>query len=77
MAEFTFVFQASGTKPNKLINAVPSAGPQSSPGLPPLGHGIASFGFWSLSTEDDCCGNWRGGDLEPYARRAELENRVS
>jgi len=31
MAGLTFFFQASGTNPNALINAVPSAGPQSSP----------------------------------------------
>src|SRR4029077_5131510 len=48
----TFVFQASGTKPNNEINALPSAAPQSSPGRPPFGHGIASSGFVSLSTEN-------------------------
>src|SRR5437764_13279633 len=45
MAELTFVFQASGTNPNALMSAAPRAGPQSSPGLPPSGQGIASFGF--------------------------------
>src|SRR5215469_16966332 len=52
MAGFTFVFQASGRKPNMEIRAFPSAGPQSSVGLPPLGQAIASSGFWSLSTEN-------------------------
>src|SRR6185312_8732305 len=52
IAEFTLAFHASGTKPNMDINAWPSAVPQSSPGLPPLGHGMASAGFWSLSTEN-------------------------
>src|SRR5437868_816503 len=52
MAGFTLVFHASGTKPKNLISAVPSAGPQSSPGLPPFGHGMASPGFLSLSTEN-------------------------
>src|SRR6266567_8243817 len=51
MAGFTFVFQASGKNPNSLINAAPSAGPQSSPGWGgESGHGIASLGLVSLST---------------------------
>src|SRR5215469_1083667 len=40
-----WVLHASGRKPNALISAVPSAAPQSSPGRPPLGHGMASAGF--------------------------------
>ena len=41
----------------KLHQAIEGAGlggvgPQSSLGLPPFGHGIASLGFWSLSTEN-------------------------
>ena len=45
MAGFTFAFQASGTKPNIEIKALPKSEPQSSPGLPPFGHCMASFGF--------------------------------
>src|SRR5205823_9156547 len=52
IAGFTFVFHASGTKPKALMSAAPRAGPHSSPGLPPFGQGIASLGFWSLSTEN-------------------------
>src|SRR5690348_348251 len=52
IAGFTFAFHASGTKPNIEISALPNAAPHSSPVRPPLGHGIASFGFVSLSTEN-------------------------
>src|SRR5581483_7380289 len=52
MAGLTFVFQASGIAPNSAIKALPRAGPQSSPGRPPLGQGMASFGFVSWSTEN-------------------------
>src|SRR5262249_43715432 len=52
MAGLTFVFHASGITPNSEMSALPSAGPQSSPGLPPLGQGIASLGLRSLSTEN-------------------------
>jgi len=38
------VFQASGTKPNSEISALPSAVPHSSVGLPPFGHCMASSG---------------------------------
>src|SRR5207248_1391995 len=52
MAGLTLVFQASGTKPKSLIKVWPRAVPQSSPGLPPFGQGMASAGFWSWSTEN-------------------------
>src|SRR5215831_15959997 len=52
IAGLTVVFHASGTNPKAVINAFPSAGPHNSLGRPPFGHGIASFGFWSLSTEN-------------------------
>src|SRR5438477_11927987 len=52
IAELTFRFHASGTAPKKWINTIPNFAPQSSVGLPPFGHDMASLGFWSLSTEN-------------------------
>src|SRR5215813_2214752 len=52
MAGLTLFFQASGISPKKVIKAFPRAGPHSSPGLGLLGHGIASLGFVSWSTEN-------------------------
>src|SRR5690348_184798 len=52
IAEFTFDFHASGMAPKNLINTSPKRLPHSSPRRPPLGHGMASSGFWSWSTEN-------------------------
>src|SRR5215475_14281058 len=52
IAGLTVVFQASGRKPNSSISLAPNAGPQSSFGRPPLGHGMACAGLVSPSTEN-------------------------
>src|SRR5437763_15654443 len=45
MAGLTLVFQASGSKTKSLNKDWPRAGPQSSPGLTPVGPGSASAGW--------------------------------
>src|SRR5690349_10630798 len=47
IAGLTLLFQASGTAPNSAIKVWPRVLPQSSPGRPPLGHGMASSGLVS------------------------------